>query len=115
MTGDRVRLTHLLRSPAPRLDRRDHRTAKLKWGRGVPHTGAAIGKKPCRRTALESGWGRLTEVLTVLAGPFGTLDKRIPGELPENTTPTRVGTCPHCGYPSLGSGLCAYCRPHQAR
>jgi hypothetical protein len=24
----------------------------------------------------------------------------------------RVGTCPHCGYPSLGSGLCAYCRPH---
>ncbi len=30
-------------------------------------------------------------------------------------TVTRVGTCPHCGYPSLDSGLCAYCRPFLAR
>jgi hypothetical protein len=25
--------------------------------------------------------------------------------------PPRVGTCPDCGYPSLDSGLCAFCRP----
>jgi hypothetical protein len=23
-----------------------------------------------------------------------------------------VGMCPYCGYPSLNSGLCAFCRPH---
>ncbi len=32
----------------------------------------------------------------------------------QTLTGARVGTCPHCGYPSLESGLCAYCRPHVA-
>jgi hypothetical protein len=28
---------------------------------------------------------------------------------------TLVGTCPDCGYPSLSSVLCAFCRPHLVR
>ncbi len=27
---------------------------------------------------------------------------------------TILATCPACGYPTLGSGLCAYCRPQLA-
>ena len=27
---------------------------------------------------------------------------------------TIVANCPACGYPTLGTGLCAYCRPQLA-
>jgi hypothetical protein len=116
MRADREQLTHLLRGIAARLDQLDRQLADLAWrGRG-PHIGAALGEMICARTALESEQERLADRLTVLAGQLNTLDDRMSAsDHPEMTVPTRVGTCPYCGYPSLGSGLCAFCRPHLAR
>lgn len=114
--ADREQLTHLLRGLAARLDQLDRRLADLAWrGRG-PHIGMGISETLCERKSLESERQRLTDRLTVLAGQLSTLDDWIaehghPGPL----TASRVGTCPYCGYPSLGSGLCAFCRPHLAR
>jgi CRP-like cAMP-binding protein len=116
MQADREQLTHLLRSIAARLDQLDRQLTDLAWrGRG-PGIGAALGEMICARTALESERERLTDRLTVLAGQLNTLDSRISdGDYRDKTASTRVGTCPYCGYPSLGSGLCAFCRPHLAR
>lgn len=114
--ADRDQLTHLLRGLAARLDQLDRRLADLAWrGRG-PHLGAAIGEMLCERTALESERDRLTDRLTALAEQLNGLDSRLSGgEGPQPPLANRVGTCPYCGYPSLGSGLCAFCRPHLAR
>lgn len=34
---------------------------------------------------------------------------------PDSSVPVEVGTCPYCGYPSIGSGMCAFCRPQLVR
>ena len=39
----------------------------------------------------------------------GAISLRNDGEL---RAAPQVGICPHCGYPSLGSRSCAYCRPY---
>lgn len=116
MQADREQLTHLLRGISARLDQLDRQLSDLAWrGRG-PQIGAALGEMICARTALDSERERLTDRLTVLAGQLNTLDSRISGGgHPDMMAPTRVGTCPYCGYPSLGSGLCAFCRPQLAR
>ena len=116
MRADREHLTHLLRSLAARLDQLDRDLTDLAWrGRG-PHVGAALGEMICERTGLEVERERLTARLTALAGQLNTLDNRMcTSDAAERLTAARVGTCPYCGYPSLGSGLCAFCRPHLAR
>lgn len=114
--ADRDQLTHLLRGLAARLDELDRRLADLAWrGRG-PQMGVAIGEWICERTALESERERLSGRLSALAGQLQAIDSRLSDtDCPSLQSPTRVGTCPYCGYPSIGSGLCAFCRPHLAR
>ncbi len=115
VAGDREQLTHLLRSLAARLDHLDRRITDLAWDQRRPQIGAGFGDKPCERSALENERARLSDRLGVLAKQLRTLDTRASGNghsaHPGNGL---VGTCPYCGYPSLGSGLCAFCRPHLA-
>jgi hypothetical protein len=116
MQADRDQLTHLLRGLAARLDALDRRLADLAWrGRGA-QIGVALGEWLCERTALESERDRLGERLCVLAEQLKSIDTRLSNTDFASLQPaTRVGTCPYCGYPSIGSGLCAFCRPHLAR
>ena len=110
--ADRDRLTHLLRGLANELDGLDRRLSEITWQRARP-AGAAVGDMCCERTALESQRGELTARLHVMAGQLNHLNLVLSDLRGHDQLPTaRVGTCPHCGYPSLGSGLCAYCRPH---
>jgi hypothetical protein len=116
MQADRDQLTLLLRRLAARLDELDRSLADLAWrGRGS-QIGVALGEWLCERTALEAERERLGGRLAVLANQLTTLDNRLSDtDSVEGTSPSRVGICPYCGYPSLGSGLCAFCRPHLAR
>ena len=109
--GDREQLTHLLRSLAARLEEVDRRLADLAWRQRRPLPGPGFGDLFCERTALETERARLSDRLGVLAIQLHKLDTR----LSAHRTHARVGTCPYCGYPSLGSGLCAFCRPHLTR
>lgn len=116
MQADRDHLTLLLRGLAGRLDELDRRLADLAWrGRGA-QIGAALGEWLCERTALEADRERLGDRLAVLATQLKALDSRLSDSDGFQSPPSaRVGICPYCGYPSLGSGLCAFCRPHLAR
>lgn len=116
MRSDRDQLTHLLRGLAGRLDELDRKLAELAWrGRG-DHVGAALGEWLCEREALESERERLSGRLGILANQLRSLDDQKSGtECLSVAAAARVGTCPYCGYPSIGSGLCAFCRPHLAR
>lgn len=116
MQKDRDQLTLLLRGLAARLDELDRSLADLAWrGRGS-QIGVALGEWLCERTALEAERERLGGRLAVLANQLTSLDNRLSDTDSVDVTPSaRVGICPYCGYPSLGSGLCAFCRPHLAR
>ncbi|MFN8071871.1 MAG: hypothetical protein U0R66_08710 [Mycobacterium sp.] len=115
MEADREQLTLLLRGLASRLDELDRRLADLTWRRQRPHTGGRFGETFCERTALEAERDRLTDRLAVLAQRLNLLDRILFGAGDDHPPASLVGTCPYCGYPSLGSGLCAFCRPHLAR
>ena len=93
--GDREQLTHLLSGLTTRLGHLDRRLADLTWPE------YALADSPHARSALEAERERLSERLAVLSSQFN-----------DPTVDSRVGTCPYCGYPSLASGLCAFCRPH---
>jgi len=112
-SGDREQLTHILRSLAARLDHLDRRITDLSWRQRRPESGAGSGDKHCERNSLVNERARLNDRLGVLAKQLRILDTTMsdPGKRPH----ARVGTCPYCGYPSLGSGLCAFCRPHLTR
>jgi hypothetical protein len=107
-SGDREQLTHLLRSLAARLDHLDRRITDLSWRQRRPESGPASAAKHCERNSLETERARLNDRLGVLAKQLRTLDTAVT----DPSTHARVGTCPYCGYPSLGSGQCAFCRPH---
>ncbi len=115
LEADREQLTHLLRGLASRLDELDRQLADLAWRQHRLRTGARFGETLCERTALESERKRLTERLGVLAQRLNMLDGRLSGVRDNLPPPALVGTCPYCGYPSLGSGMCAFCRPHLVR
>lgn len=115
MEADREQLTHLLRGLASRLDELDRQLADLAWRRLRPHAGVFFGETLCERTALETERERLTGRLGMLAQRLNTLDSELSGVNSDMQPTTLVGTCPYCGYPSLGSGLCAFCRPHLVR
>lgn len=113
LEADREHLTQLLRGLAARLDELDRRLTDLAWLHRRPQVGV-FGETVCERTALETERARLNDRLGVLAKRLNVLDST----LSDSSAPAasaRVGTCPYCGYPSLGSGLCAFCRPHLAR
>ena len=112
IAADRDRLSHLLRGLAAELDGLDRQLSDINWQR-ARSTGPIDDETPCERTALEAQREHITARLHVMAGQLSHLDvvlSDLRGHGPIPTT--RVGTCPHCGYPSLGSGWCAYCRPH---
>jgi len=112
MQDDRDRLTQLLRGLAAELDGLDRQLCDIDWRRGRP-TGPLVSDTPCQRTALEAKREQLTARLHVMAAHLNRLDIVLADLRRHDQPPSaRVGTCPHCGYPSLGSGLCAYCRPH---
>lgn len=117
MQADRDRLTHVLRGVAAELDGLDRELSAIEWQRGRA-TGPAISEVPvgelhCAQTALEAKREQLTTRLHVMAGQLNQLDLVLSGLRGHEYSPTgRVGTCPQCGYPSLESGMCAYCRPH---
>lgn len=116
MRSHREQLTHLLRGLAARLDELERRLAYLTWPRHGSRGTHAIGELHCEQTALENEQRRLTERLGLLAQQLQTFDNRLAhADSHENLLATKVGTCPYCGYPSLGSGLCAFCRPQLAR
>lgn len=116
VSGDREQLTHLLRSLAARLDHLDRRITDLAWNQRRLPTGSGYGlsEKPCERATLEAERARLNDRLGVLATQLRSLDTRA-SETGHAAQRARVGTCPYCGYPSLGSGQCAFCRPQLAR
>ena len=105
------------RGVAAELDGLDRELSAIEWQRGRA-TGLAIKEMPagelsCTQTALEAKREQLTTRLHVMAGQLKQLDLVLSGLRGHEHAPTaRVGTCPQCGYPSLGSGMCAYCRPH---
>lgn len=112
----RRQLTQLLRALAARLDELDRRLADLAWRRTRQHAGVVLGELLCERTALESERQRLSGRLGLLAKQLNAIDDRLCDSGSHGAVlAARVGTCPYCGYPSLGSGLCAFCRPHLAR
>jgi len=112
MQNYRDRLTHLLRGLATELDGLDRRLSEIIWQRARP-TGATVSDTPRERAALEAQREQLTARLHEMAGQLNHLDLVLSDLRSHEQLPTaRVGTCPQCGYPSLGSGLCAYCRPH---
>ena len=112
MQNYRDRLTHLLRGLATELDRLDRQLSEIIWQRARP-TGATVSDTPGERAALEAQREQLTARLHEMAGQLNHLDLVLSDLRSHEQLPTaRVGTCPQCGYPSLGSGLCAYCRPH---
>ena len=82
MQAEREQLTGLLRSLAADFDGVDRRLAGIMNAR------------------LHGLAGQLNDLDAALSGLHG--DRQWP--------PATVGTCPDCGYPSLGSGLCAPCR-----
>lgn len=114
--AQREQLTGLLRGLASRLDELDRELADLAWRRHRPS--GVLGDMLCERTALEAERRRLTDRLGGLASQLQVID----GALSRGTPPrdgdlpgmARVGMCPYCGYPTLGSGMCAFCRPHLA-
>lgn len=104
----REQLTFLLRSLAAELDELDRRLSDLTWRRRALRSGAGDTAAAPDRVALVTRREQLNTRLRTLAGQLSELDNNA-------AQATRVGTCPHCGYPSLDSGLCAFCRPHVAR
>lgn len=115
LEADREHLTHLLRGLAARLDELDRRLSELAWRQGRLPAGPGLGETVCERTALETERARLNDRLGVLAQQLNTLDSRLSDTAATAAASAPVGPCPNCGYPSLGSGLCAFCRPHLAR
>ncbi len=112
LQSEREQLTHLLRGLAARLDGLDRDLADLDWRHRHPRHRASRGETPGNRATLQRERERLSARLTVLARQLNDLDRR----LSDGTFASpRVGICPECGYPSLGSGLCAFCRPHLVR
>lgn len=116
LKSQREQLTFHLRSLAAELDSLDRRLSDLDWQLHRQHSDAVDTELSRERNALDSQRAHMTSRLRGLARELNDLDMRLvsrSGRPP--THAPRVGTCPDCGYPSLDSGLCAFCRPRLAR
>ena len=105
----REQLTLLLRGLAAELDDLDRRLSDLAWHQRGRLTGRTETQECHDSGVLLSRREQLNTRLRGLARQLTDLDRK------HERPATRVGTCPHCGYPSLDSGLCAFCRPFVAR
>ena len=115
MQSDREQLTVHLRTLAADLDGLDRRLSDLIWQQRCRPAEAAGGEMLSERTTLESRRAEMTSRLRNLARKLNDLDTALAGGKGLVAAPaTRVGICPDCGYPSLDSGLCAFCRPRHA-
>ena len=115
MESDREQLTRHLRALAADLDGLDRRLSDLIWRQRCRPADPAEGEMLSERTTLESRRAEMASRLRDLARKLNDLDAALAGRKGLVTAPaTRVGICPDCGYPSLDSGLCAFCRPRRA-
>lgn len=107
MQADRDKLTDLLRKLAAELDTLDRQLSDLAWqSRGRAGGPAETVDDLARRSRRDQLNGRLRQ----LARELSQLDQTV-AAVKGYGEACAVGVCPQCGYPSLGSGLCAYCRP----
>lgn len=104
MQADREKLTGLLRTLAAELDGLDRQLSDFAWRPSGGEQGR--GDEAAVRSHRDQLNGRLRQ----LARELNQLDHTV-AAVKGYGDASAVGTCPHCGYPSLGSGLCAYCRP----
>jgi hypothetical protein len=109
--NEREQLTVTLRGLAADLDELDRQLSEWVW----PRRPLTVAEPPIDRAALEARRAQLNTRLRGLARQLNDLDRALSAlKGYDEWTPDRVGVCPHCGYPSLGSGLCAFCRPFLA-
>lgn len=106
---ERDQLTGLLRALAADLDDLDRRLSDTSWSRrgeeASPQSAVLLAQRERMNTRLHG-----------LARHLSYLDNTLSGSDAQSPwAPGHVGTCPDCGYPSLGSGLCAPCRMYQDR
>ena len=109
LSEQRTRLTLRLRELAAELDRMDRQILDGPCGRQDVHTLRNGELKhdliSDLKSGLKSDYARLTVTLHRLAAQLRHLDSRM-SEIKSGT-----GACPQCGYPTLGSTLCAFCPP----
>lgn len=122
---EREQLTHLLRALAADVDELDRRLARITR---PPITGPSITSRlraeapqatrdgvDRELTMLAIQRDRLAGRLQGLAARLKDIDAALSGASSDRWPSVHVGTCPDCGYPSLGSGLCATCRLYLVR
>ena len=110
--AQREQLTATLRTLAGDLDGLDRRLSDLDWHQRRCGVSA---ESLSERSALDAQRARLTSRLRRLARELNDIDVALAARKGWQGHPSaRVGTCPDCGYPSLDSGLCAFCRPRLA-
>lgn len=115
MQTEREQLTLRLRALATDLDALDRRLSDLLWRQRCQRQGPGSHEMSGERSTLETQREQLTSQLRGEARALKDLDETLAGCTGlAQAAAARVGTCPDCGYPSLDSGLCAFCRPRLA-
>lgn len=112
---EREQLTHLLRALAAEVDELDRRLSPVirRSVAGAPRT--AEDGDDREQTMLRIQRDRLTGRLQGLATRLKDIDAALSSASLDRWPSVHVGTCPDCGYPSLGSGMCASCRLYLVR
>lgn len=100
LRDERDQLTHLLRSLAAEVDGLDRRLSD---------------QADRAQTSLRIQRDRLCGRMQGLASRLEDIDLKLSGSSVDRWPSVHVGTCPDCGYPSLGAGLCASCRLYLVR
>ena len=100
-----------MRALAAELDELDRQLSEIAWRLKVGHVHGA--DRECAILTIQRD--RLTGRLQGLASRLKDIDVALSGQSAERWPSVHVGTCPDCGYPSLGSGLCASCRLYLVR
>lgn len=117
--ADREQLTTVLRALAADLDALDRQLSDLEWdltrsNSCRPQDGSAMvngSALSAARAVLQARHLHLSAQLRDFVRQLSDLDDTLAAlNGHEHWTPGRVGVCPHCGYPSLSSALCARCR-----